>query len=135
MVKIRLRRTGAKKQPSYRVVIADARMPRDGRFIEIIGHYNPTTNPTTVSIDEGRALHWLSVGAQPTDPVKRLLQNLGTLDKFARLKEGADLAELLTEATTSREKREVEAKGVEQGNSSEETAASQPADSSEANES
>jgi small subunit ribosomal protein S16 len=134
MVKIRLRRTGAKKQPSYRVVIADARTPRDGRFIEIIGHYNPTTKPTTVNIDEGRALHWLSVGAQPTDPVKRLLQNLGTLDKFARLKEGADLAELLTEATTSREKREVEAKGVEQGKISEETAESQPADSSEVNE-
>jgi small subunit ribosomal protein S16 len=131
MVKIRLRRTGAKKQPSYRVVIADSRTPRDGRFIEIIGHYNPTTEPTTVHIDEGRALHWLSVGAQPTDPVKRLLQNLGTLDKFAQLKQGADLAELLTEATTSREKREEEAKGVEQGNNSEETAEDQPADSSE----
>jgi small subunit ribosomal protein S16 len=113
MVKIRLRRTGAKKQPSYRVVIADSRQPRDGRFIEIIGHYNPTTEPTTVNIDEGRALHWLSVGAQPTDPVKRLLQNLGTLDKFARLKEGADLAELLAGATASREQREAEAPAKE----------------------
>jgi small subunit ribosomal protein S16 len=113
MVKIRLRRTGAKKQPSYRVVIADSRQPRDGRFIEIIGHYNPTTEPTTVNIDEERALHWLSVGAQPTDPVKRLLQNLGTLDKFARLKEGADLAELLAGATASREQREAEAPAKE----------------------
>lgn len=101
MVKIRLRRTGAKKQPSYRVVIVDSRSPRDGRFIEIIGHYNPTVNPTSVEIHEDRALYWLSVGAQPTHPVRRLLQNLGTLDKFAQLKEGADLEELLAEATAS----------------------------------
>jgi small subunit ribosomal protein S16 len=104
MVKIRLRRTGAKKQPSYRVVVADSQAARDGRFIEIIGHYNPTTQPTTVKIQEDRALYWLSVGAQPTDPVRRLLQNLGTLDRFARLKQGAELTELLAEATTAREK-------------------------------
>jgi small subunit ribosomal protein S16 len=130
MVKIRLRRTGAKKQPSYRVVVADSRQPRDGRFIEIIGHYNPTTQPTTVHIDESRALHWLSVGAQPTDPVKRLLQNLGTLDKFARLKEGADLAELLAGATASREKREA---GVqEERGTAQEEAAPDQGESSEA---
>lgn len=103
MVKIRLRRTGAKRQPSYRVVIADSRTPRDGRFIEIIGYYNPRTEPTTVKIQEDRALYWLSVGAQPTEQVKRLLENMGTLDKFARLKAGADLEGLLAEAKASAE--------------------------------
>ncbi len=98
MVKIRLRRTGAKKKPSYRVVVADSRTPRDGRFIEIVGHYNPRTEPSTVKLHEDRVLHWLSVGAQPTDTVKKMLKNSGTLDRFARLKEGADLAELLAEA-------------------------------------
>ena len=73
MVKIRLRRTGAKKKPSYRVVVTESSAPRDGRFIEIIGHYNPRTDPVTLSLQEDRALHWLSVGAQPTDTVKRFL--------------------------------------------------------------
>jgi small subunit ribosomal protein S16 len=98
MVKIRLRRTGAKKKPSYRVVIADSRTPRDGRFIEIIGHYNPRKDPSIVKIHEDRALYWLSVGAQPTDTVNRLLKNLGTLDRFAKLKDGAELENLLAEA-------------------------------------
>lgn len=101
MVKIRLRRTGAKKQPSYRVVISDSRKARDGRFIEIIGFYNPTTEPTTVNIHEDRALYWLSVGAQPTDIVKKLLENMGTMDKFARLKQGEALESLLAEATNN----------------------------------
>ncbi len=109
MVKIRLRRTGAKKKPSYRVVVADSRTPRDGRFIEIIGHYNPRSEPTTLQVHEDRVLYWLSVGAQPTDPVKRLLKNSGTLGKFARLKEGADLEELLAEAETAREETETTA--------------------------
>lgn len=103
MVKIRLRRTGAKKQPSYRVVVTDSRKPRDGRFIEIIGHYNPRTSPVTLSVEEDRVLHWLSVGAQPTDTVRSLLENLGTLERFARLKAGADLEELLAEAKAARE--------------------------------
>jgi small subunit ribosomal protein S16 len=97
MVKIRLRRMGKKKQPSYRVVVADSRSPRDGRFIETIGFYNPRTEPTTVQIKEDRALYWLSQGAQPTDAVARLLRNKGTLDRFARLKEGEDLDSLLAE--------------------------------------
>jgi len=78
-VKIRLRRTGGKKQPSYRVVVADSRSPRDGRFIETIGNYNPRTDPPTYSIDEERARHWLSQGAQPTDAVARLLEKLGII--------------------------------------------------------
>jgi small subunit ribosomal protein S16 len=110
MVKIRLRRTGAKKQPSYRVVVADSRSPRDGRFIEIIGHYNPRTEPPTVNVQEDRALHWLSVGAQMTGPVEKLLKNLGTLDRFARLKEGAELEELLAEAEAARARNAEKAK-------------------------
>jgi len=97
MVKIRLRRTGKKKQPSYRVVVADSRAPRDGRFIETIGFYNPRTEPPTVQIKEDRALYWLSQGAQPTDAVARLLRNKGALARFARLKEGEGLESLLAE--------------------------------------
>ena len=81
MVKIRLRQVGSKKQLSYRVVVADARSPRDGRFIENIGHYNPRTDPPTVEIDEDRARYWLSHGAQPTDAVHRMLKKLGILEK------------------------------------------------------
>jgi small subunit ribosomal protein S16 len=97
MVKIRLRYMGKKKQPSYRVVVTDSRSPRDGRFIETIGFYNPSTEPPTVQIKEDRALHWLSQGAQPTDAVSRLLKKKGTLDRFARLKEGEGLESLLAE--------------------------------------
>ena len=77
MVKIRLRRVGGKKQPSYRVVITDSRSPRDGRFIEIIGHYDPRTDPPTMTVDEERARYWLSEGAQPTDAVRRSLEKKG----------------------------------------------------------
>lgn len=83
MVKIRLRRMGAKKQPSYRIVVAEATSPRNGRFIETIGNYNPLTNPPTVRVDEERALHWLRNGAQPTEAVARMLRNLGIMDKLA----------------------------------------------------
>ena len=81
MVKIRLRQVGSKKQLSYRVVVADARSPRDGRFIENIGYYNPRTDPPTVQIDEERARYWLNQGAQPTDPIRLMLERLGILDK------------------------------------------------------
>ncbi len=82
MVKIRLTRVGRKKKPSYRVVVADARAPRDGSFIEIIGHYDPLTDPPTVVVDEERALKWLRQGAQPTEPVARLLDKLGILERL-----------------------------------------------------
>jgi len=82
MVRIRLCRVGAKKQPHYRVVIADQRSPRDGRFIEIIGHYNPRTDPPTVVIKEERARYWLERGAQPSDAVRRMLTNLGIMEKL-----------------------------------------------------
>lgn len=77
MIKIRLRRTGAKKAPSYRVVVADSRSPRDGRFIETLGYYNPLTKPATVVIKSDRALHWLNNGAQASDTCARLLTNAG----------------------------------------------------------
>ena len=76
-VKIRLRRTGAKKAPSYRVVVADSRYPRDGRFIEEIGYYNPLTETSTIKIDMEKAKNWIANGAQPTDTVKVLLKKAG----------------------------------------------------------
>ena len=108
MVKIRLRRVGKKKQPSFRVVVADSRAPRDGRFIEEIGFYNPRTEPETLRIDEARALHWLSVGAQPTDSATRLLKTLGTLQRFERLKQGEPLEELVAEAEMAEDEEEAE---------------------------
>jgi len=95
LVKIRLRRMGAKKQPHYRVVVADSRSPRDGRFIETIGYYNPRTEPPTVRIDEVRAVYWLERGAQPTEAVARLLTKLGISGKWARVKAGEPLEEVV----------------------------------------
>ena len=74
MLRIRLRRVGKKKQPSYRIVVADVRSPRDGNFVDQVGHYNPLTDPPTVVIDADKAKHWISVGAQPSETVARLLK-------------------------------------------------------------
>lgn len=79
MVKIRLKRMGANKKPFYRVVVADSRAPRDGKFIEEIGYYNPMTDPADIKIDEEKAQKWLGPGAQPTDTVKKLFQKSGIL--------------------------------------------------------
>ena len=87
MVKIRLRRVGAKKRPSYRLVVADVNAPRDGAFIDIIGHFDPLTEPETVVIKEERAIYWLSKGAQPTETAARLLKKTGILQKFNLVKE------------------------------------------------
>jgi small subunit ribosomal protein S16 len=81
--KIRLKRMGAKKRPFYRVVVADARSPRDGRFIEEIGYYDPATDPATIKIDEELALKWLGDGAKPSDTVKSLFKKQGIMEKFA----------------------------------------------------
>ena len=81
MVKIRFRRVGKKKQPSYRIVVADSRSPRDGRFIETIGHYNPRTEPPTIVVKEDKLLAWMKEGAQPTDSVRRTLISCGVLKK------------------------------------------------------
>ena len=89
MVKIRLRRMGAKNRPSYRLVVADSRSPRDGAFITVIGHYNPLTDPETIVIDEEKALDWLRQGAQPTPTAARLLSKIGITDKSKTPKEKA----------------------------------------------
>ncbi|HEX3466957.1 MAG TPA: 30S ribosomal protein S16 [Candidatus Elarobacter sp.] len=81
MVKIRLRRMGAKKQPTYRFVVADGKSPRDGRFLEILGHYNPRTEPKTLVVDQEKAKAWLQKGAQPSDPVRRLFAELGLVER------------------------------------------------------
>ena len=81
MLRIRLRRTGARKKPQYRLVVAESTSPRDGRYIEIIGTYNPLTNPSTVDIKTERAQHWLSVGATPSDRVHKILANEGLMEQ------------------------------------------------------
>jgi small subunit ribosomal protein S16 len=85
-VKIRLKRVGKKKAPSYRVVIADARSPRDGRIIDNIGWYNPLVEPSAININEEKALHWLRVGAQPTESVTLLLKRTGLMERFEQTK-------------------------------------------------
>lgn len=97
MLRIRLSRTGAKKQPSFRIVVTDIEAKRDGRIVERIGHYNPRTDPIEYRIDEDRALYWLSVGAQPTDPVRRLMVKQGTIDRLSRLREGEAREDLVAE--------------------------------------
>lgn len=85
-VRIRLKRIGAHKAPFYRVVVSDSRSPRDGRFIEEIGTYNPITKPATVTLDEEKALKWLQTGAQPSDTVRSLFSKAGLMTKFHELK-------------------------------------------------
>ena len=99
MLRIRLSRTGKKRQPSYRVVVAEKEAKRDGRVVERIGYYNPLTNPADYKIDEARALHWLSVGAQPSDAVRVLLDRQGTLGRLARYHAGDSMDMLVSEFT------------------------------------
>ncbi|GAB5489845.1 MAG: hypothetical protein Phog2KO_00600 [Phototrophicaceae bacterium] len=102
MVRIRLTRVGLKGQPSYRIVVTDKRNARDSKPLETIGWYNPRTKPSTEVVEEERALYWLSVGAQPSDSVNRILKRLGTLDRFARLKDGEEMDALVKEAEETR---------------------------------
>jgi small subunit ribosomal protein S16 len=81
MLRIRLRRVGAKKKPTYRIVVADSRSPRDGVFVDQLGHYDPLTDPPTVSIDEDKVAKWLGNGAQPSGPVERMLRKKGLLER------------------------------------------------------
>ncbi|RME64812.1 MAG: 30S ribosomal protein S16 [Caldilineae bacterium] len=85
MVRIRLRRMGAKKKPFYRVIVADQRSPRDGRFIETIGTYDPLTDPPTITMKNDRAAYWLSVGAKPSEAVERLLKKSGVIDENGQI--------------------------------------------------
>ena len=87
-VKLRLKRMGSKQRPFYRIVAADARFPRDGRFIETVGTYNPIANPAEISINKEVALKWLANGAQPTDTVKAIFKNEGILKTFTEAKKG-----------------------------------------------
>lgn len=102
MVRIRLRRIGAKHQPSYRIVVADKESPRDGRFLEIIGHYNPRTSPSTIVVDEARLYEWLGKGAQPSDSVAQILRSTGAWGRWERFKQGEALDALLGEAEQAR---------------------------------
>src|SRR2546425_6425490 len=88
-VKIRLKRTGMKKAPSYRIVVADSRSPRDGRIIESIGWYNPLVEPSAITVNEEKALNWLKNGAQPTDSVQMLFKRVGLMGRFEAMKTAA----------------------------------------------
>ncbi len=96
-VKIRLQRGGKKKQPIYRIVAADSRYKRDGRFLERLGQYNPGTDPITIDLKEGRVMYWLGVGATPTDTVKNLLSRKGIMLKWTLKKKGKDEATIAAE--------------------------------------
>lgn len=97
--RIRLSRIGSKKQPSYRIVVTDSRKARNGKYIEVIGHYNPRTRPDTDIVKEDRALYWLNVGAQPSEAVESIFRRTGTQDRFMRLrKQEATMEELVAEA-------------------------------------
>jgi small subunit ribosomal protein S16 len=102
MVRIRLRRTGLKGQPSYRLVVADKESPRDGRFLEIVGFYNPRTEPATLNFKEDRIYEWMSKGALPTESVAQLFKTAGTAERFERFKAGESVEALLEEAETAR---------------------------------
>lgn len=110
MVRIRLRRVGLRGQPSYRIIAADKESPRDGRFLEILGFYNPRTNPSTIQVKEDRVYDWMSKGAQPSDSVVQIFTTIGLMDRFARLKKGEDMGALLAEAEAANAKRVVSPK-------------------------
>jgi small subunit ribosomal protein S16 len=98
MVRIRLRRMGLKNQSTYRLVAADKESPRDGRFLEILGFYNPRTNPTTLEVKEDRIYEWMQKGAQPTESVLKLFNSINLMDRFSRLKAGEPLDKILEDA-------------------------------------
>lgn len=110
MVRIRLRRVGAKGQPSYRIVVADKESPRDGRFLEILGFYNPRTEPATVQLSEDRIYDWMNKGAQPTNSVAQVFQMAGVTERYERFKKGEALEELLKEAAAAEAVRNVNPK-------------------------
>ncbi|HVP37473.1 MAG TPA: 30S ribosomal protein S16 [Terriglobales bacterium] len=114
--KIRLRRMGAKKRPYYRIVVADSRTPRDGRFIEAIGQYNPIDKPASVRLKEERVFHWLKQGALPTDTVNSLFRKIGLLRKWSALKNGADVSgmEISNIIPEKKRKKKRKAKGVKE---------------------
>ena len=110
MVRLRLRRVGRKKQPSYRLVAADKESPRDGRFLEIVGFYNPRTEPETITLKEDRIYHWLKNGAQPSDAADRIFKTTGLWDRYERFKGGEDIEKLLKEAADAEASRNIDGK-------------------------
>jgi len=110
MVRIRLRRIGFRNQHSYRIVAADKEKPRDGRFLELLGFYNPRTEPATITIEEERVFDWLSKGAQPSDSVSQIFKVTGLMDRYKQLKEGAKLEDVLAEAKKFYDSREIDPK-------------------------
>lgn len=107
MVRIRLRRVGAKGQPSYRLVAASKEAPRDGRFLEILGFYNPRTEPATIQLKEERIYDWMSKGAQPSESAMQVLKSAGLIDRYERYKKGEVLETLLEEAKAADAKRNI----------------------------
>jgi small subunit ribosomal protein S16 len=110
MVRIRLRRTGLRSQPSYRIIVADKESPRDGRFLEILGDYNPRTEPATLNLKEDRAYEWMAKGAQPSDSVAQIFKTAGVLERFERFKSGEKIEVLLEEAEKAHAARFVSSK-------------------------
>lgn len=98
MVRIRLRRIGLRHQPSYRIIAADKESPRDGRFLEILGFYNPRTEPFSINVKEDRVFEWLSNGAQPSESVQQIFNSVGLMDRFQRYKSGEAIDALTAEA-------------------------------------
>jgi len=105
MVRIRLRRIGLKGQPTYRVVAADKESPRDGRFLEILGFYNPRTQPATIHLKEDRVYHWMKNGALPTESVAQVFKSAGVLDRWERFKKGEEVDALVKESEEAETKR------------------------------
>ena len=105
MVRIRLRRIGLKGQPTYRIVAAEKEAPRDGRFLEILGFYNPRTQPATIHVKEDRAFHWMKNGALPTESVGQVFKSAGILERFERFKKGEAIETLLKEAEEAETRR------------------------------
>jgi small subunit ribosomal protein S16 len=110
MVRIRLRKMGLRHQPYYRIVVADRESPRDGRFLEVVGTYNPRTEPSTILVKEERVYYWMGKGAQPSESVSRLFTQIGLKDRFDRLKKGEKPEKLLAEAEKTAKERPVEVK-------------------------
>jgi small subunit ribosomal protein S16 len=110
MVRIRLRRVGGKGQPSYRIVAADKESPRDGRFLEILGFYNPRTEPSTISVKEDRVYEWMSNGAQPSESVLKIFKSAGVLDRYERYKQGEAVEALVAEAEAAAAARNINPK-------------------------
>lgn len=110
MVRLRLRRVGAKGQPSYRIVAIDKEAQRDGREIEVVGFYNARTNPATIQLKEDRVFEWLNKGAQPSESALQVFKAAGTMDRYERSKKGEDLETLLNEAKAAEAARNINPK-------------------------